>query len=107
MGPTVDDLAAALVEQAGPDGIAPTDITDGGYSGKKVEVSIPDDVDHTKCDEGDFGRWQPTADPEHYGPFTYGNGQHDIVYIIDIDRTRWDIRYELPAGHISREHRRA
>ena len=70
MGPTVDDLAAALVEQAGPDGIAPTDITDGGYSGKKVEVSIPDDVDHTKCDEGDFGRWQPTADPEHYGPFT-------------------------------------
>jgi hypothetical protein len=88
VGPTVDDLAAALVEQAGPAGIAPMNVTVGGYAGKKVELSIPDDLDYTTCDEGDFGRWQPVADPEHYGPFTYGNGQHDTVYIIDVDGTR-------------------
>ena len=34
---------------------------------------------------------QPVADPEHYGPFTYGKGQHDTVYIIDVDGTRWVI----------------
>jgi len=91
VGPTVDDLAAALVEQAGPAGIAPTDVIVGGYAGKKVELSIPSDIDTETCDEGDFGRWSPTADPEHYGPFTYGNGQHDTVYIIDVDGIRWVI----------------
>jgi hypothetical protein len=91
VGPTVDDLAAALVEQEGPKGLPPTVVTVGGYSGKKVELSIPSDVDTDTCDEGDFGRWSPTADPEHYGPFTYGRGQHDTVYIIDVDGIRWVI----------------
>ncbi len=91
VGPTVDDLAAALVEQAGAAAIAPTDVTVGGYTGKKVELSIPDDVDTGKCDEGDYGRWVPAADPSWYGPFTYGKGQHDTVYIIDVEGTRWVI----------------
>ncbi len=91
VGPTVDDLATALLKQAGPDAIAPTDVTLDGYSGKKVELSIPDYVDTATCDEGDFGRWSPSADPTHYGPFTYGDGQHDTVYIIDVDGTRWVI----------------
>lgn len=88
VGPTVDDLAAALAEQDGPNAPAPTDVTVGGYVGKKVELSILSDVDTDTCHEGDFGRWQPMADPEHYGPFTYGPGQHDTVYIIDVDGTR-------------------
>jgi hypothetical protein len=91
VGPTVDDLAAALADQAGPGAIEPTNVTIGGYAGKKVELSIPDEVDTDTCHEGDFGRWQPKADPEHYGPFTYGDGQHDTVYIVDVDGTRWVI----------------
>jgi hypothetical protein len=91
VGPTVEDLATALVKQAGPAAIAPTKVTLGGYSGKKVELSIPSDVDTDTCDEGHFGRWSPRDDPHHPGPFTYGNGQHDTVYIVDVDGTRWVI----------------
>jgi len=91
VGQTVEDLATALVKQAGPSAIAPTDVTLGGHRGKKVELSIPEDVDTSKCDEGNFGRWSPKGHPDQYGPFTYGNGQHDTVYIIDVGGTRWVI----------------
>jgi hypothetical protein len=88
VGPTVDDLAAALVAQDGPGAPAPTDVTVGGYAGKKVELSIPESVDTHACDSGDYGRWSPAANPSWYGPFTYGRGQHDTVYILDVDGTR-------------------
>jgi hypothetical protein len=91
VGPTVDDLATALVKQAGAAAIPPTDVTVGGYPGKKVELSIPAGVDTSTCDEGDFGRWSPENDPGHYGPFTYGNRQHDTIYIVDVEGTRWVI----------------
>lgn len=40
------------------------------------------------CHEGDYGRWSHAADPSSYGPFTYGDGQHDTIYILDVDGTR-------------------
>lgn len=88
VGPTVADLAAALVAPDGRGAPAPKDVTVGGYAGTKVELSIPDDVVTERCDEGDYGRWSPTADPSHYGPYTYGHGQHDTVYILDVEGTR-------------------
>ncbi|MEP6639217.1 MAG: hypothetical protein ABJC39_07685 [Chloroflexota bacterium] len=91
VGPTVDDLANALVAQEGPGAKPAAAVTVGGYPGKRVELTIPDDVDTKTCDEGDFGRWSPINDPSHYGPFTYGNGQHDTVYIVDVGGTRWVI----------------
>jgi hypothetical protein len=60
VGPTVDDLATALVAQGGPGTAAPADVTIGGHPGKKVELSIPDGVDIDTCDRQDgypvFGR---------------------------------------------------
>lgn len=92
VGPTVDDLATALVAQGGPDTAAPTDVMIGGYHGKKVELSIPADVDLTTCDKENtfpvFGRWSAAAYPLGGGPWTYGSGQHDTVYIVDVNGTR-------------------
>jgi hypothetical protein len=92
VGPTVDDLATALVSQGGSGTGAPTDVTIGGYAGKKVELSIPADVDVATCDLENgfpvFGRWSPPDAPSAGGPWTYGNGQHDTVYIVDVDGTR-------------------
>jgi len=99
VGPSVDDLAAALVEQAGPAAIAPTDVMLDGHAGKRVELTIPDDVDTGACDEGDYGRWSPTADPGWYGPFTYGKGQHDSAHIVDVDGTRWVIDASYTPGN--------
>jgi hypothetical protein len=99
VGPSVDDLAAALVEQAGPAAVAPTDVTLDGYAGKQVELTIPDDIDTGSCDEGDYGRWSPTGDPGFYGPFTYGKGQRDTVNIVDVDGARWVIDANYTPGN--------
>lgn len=99
VGPTVDDLAAALVAQDGPGAPAPKDATVGGYAGKRVKLTIPDDVDNGTCDEGDYGRWAPGGDPSWYGPFTYGRGQHDTVYIVDVEGTRWAIDTNFLPGN--------
>jgi hypothetical protein len=92
VGPTADDLATALVAQGGPGTAAPADVTIGGHPGKKVELSIPAEVDVAACDkEGGFpvfGRWSPADAPLHGQPWTYGNGQHETVYIVDVDGVR-------------------
>jgi hypothetical protein len=92
IGPTVDDLATALSAQSGPGGSQPTAVTVGGHAGKKVELSIPQDVDVTTCDsDGDFaifGRWLGAGQLFGAAPWTYGNGQHNTVYIVDVDGTR-------------------
>jgi hypothetical protein len=93
VGPTVDDLATALVAQAGPGASPPTPVTVGGHSGKKVELSIPEGIDVNTCDsDGDFpifGRWY-TGAMLNFGaaPWTYGDAQHNTVYIVDVDGTR-------------------
>ena len=92
VGPTVDDLATALLAQAGPGSSPPIAVTVGGHPGKKVELSIPQDVDVTKCDSDGsfaiFGRWLGAGQSYGAAPWTYGNGQHNTVYIIDVDGTR-------------------
>ena len=92
VGPTVDDLATALVAQGGPGTAEPADVTIGGHPGKKVELSIPAGVDVDTCDRQDgspvFGRWSPANAPSAAAPVTYGKGQRNTVYIIDVDGTR-------------------
>jgi hypothetical protein len=93
VGPTVDDLANALVAQAGRDASPPTPVTVGGHPGMKVELSIPKGIDVDKCDsDGDFavfGRWYTGAQLDvGASPWTYGNEQHNTVYIVDVDGTR-------------------
>jgi hypothetical protein len=93
VGPTVDDLATALSAQAGPGATHPTAVTVGGHPGMKVDLAIPQDLDVSTCDsDGDFsifGRWYEAPDgTSGAAPWTYGNGQHNTVYIVDVDGTR-------------------
>jgi hypothetical protein len=86
VGPTVAELASALAAQAGSS--PPTNSAVGGYPATRVELVIPDGVDTDTCLGGDYGRWFYGVDRSTKGPFTYGNGQHDTVYILDVDGTR-------------------
>jgi len=92
VGPTVDDLGAALQAQAGPGASPPTAVTVGGHPGKKIELSMPVDVVLSTCDTENsspvFGRWSPSDNSAVGGPYTYGEGQHNTVYIVDVDGTR-------------------
>jgi hypothetical protein len=94
IGPTVADLATALSAQAGPGGSQPTVVTVGGHPGMKVELAVPAGLDVSTCDsDGDFpifGRWytdQPNG-TSGAAPWTYGDGQHNTVYIVDVNGTR-------------------
>jgi hypothetical protein len=86
--PTVDQLATALSQQLGRSGSAPVDVTLGGYSGKKVDLSVPTDFDKSTCDGAIFKTWlEGGAGGGGDGGFVYGPGQHNTVYILDIDGT--------------------
>jgi hypothetical protein len=84
VGPSVEDLATALVDQGGPGTPESTAVTVSGYDGRKVELSLPEGLDITTCDEGNFARWQPADYPDGYGGYIYGAAQHDAVYILDV-----------------------
>jgi hypothetical protein len=91
VGPTVDDLATAFIEQPLQHATALGDVTVGGHAGKKVELMIPDDIVLETCEGGDYARWYVGDDPADYGPPTWGNDQRDVVYLIDVDGARWMI----------------
>jgi hypothetical protein len=93
VGPTVDDLATALSAQVVNGASPATDVTVGGHPGKKVELQIPEDLDMTTCDS-DGGGSDPIFGRFVFdrgfsaAPYTHGNGQHDTIYIVDVDGVR-------------------
>jgi hypothetical protein len=91
-GLTVDDLIAGLSDQALRDATAPTDITVDGFAGKAIELTVPAGLDFDSadgfvaCDEGEFRSWiSPDGNTFrlHQGP-----GQHDQLWVVDVDGTR-------------------
>ena len=78
VGPTVDDLTAALAQQPMRDARV-SDIEVAGFAGNLVSMSVPDDLDAADCDQGDFRSWIGN----HRSP-----GQREDVYILDVDGTR-------------------
>jgi hypothetical protein len=99
VGPTVDDLATALMEQPSQNVSSVSDTSLGGYAGKRVELAIPDDIHPAACDDGDYGRWYDNDDPSGYGPFTLGiESQRDTAYVIDVEGARWVIDTHVRPG---------
>jgi hypothetical protein len=74
-GPTVDDLANALVEQPGVDAEPPTDVVVDGFAGRYVEYTTPADC-------AQFGPWQTEN-----GVVLFASS--DVRYwILEVDGTR-------------------
>lgn len=49
VGPSVDDLVAALLEQPGPNASDPVDTTLGGYPATRIDLEVPQDLDLETC----------------------------------------------------------
>lgn len=81
-GPTVDDLANALVSLQDLEVSEPTDVTLSGFHGKRVMVTVPLDVDVTNpdCDGGNY-----SLTP---GRYYQAPGQTDDNWILDVDGKR-------------------
>lgn len=80
VGPSVQALADALVAQRSTRASAPTPVTMSGYQGLYVEVHSPADL--SRCVE--------VADlwGEPGGRGIFGDGQVDLVWILDVDGER-------------------
>ena len=98
VGPTVDDLAAALEQQPMRDATV-SDVELDGFAGKLVTMSVPDDMDYDEsktssdgfvdCDDGQFMTWNNPANSNVRGQ--QGPGQRDDVYILDVNGTRVEV----------------
>jgi hypothetical protein len=80
-------LATALSQQVGRSGSAPVDVTLGGYSGKKVELSVPATFSATVCEDRIFKTWLEAGAQGGDGGYVYGPSQHNTVYILDVNGT--------------------
>jgi hypothetical protein len=90
IGPTVDDLVRALEDQEGSDASTPVDVTLGGYPAKRIEMSVPVDLDASTCRIPD-ALIQIWADAEETGWFAIPADQAGLprpVYVVDVDGER-------------------
>ena len=88
VGPTVDDLVAALRANKSYTSSAAKPVTIDGYAGQELELQLPDDP-FTKCDKDD-----PNDSGGHAfvfsGPGLYAQGPANRwhLYILDVDGAR-------------------
>jgi hypothetical protein len=96
-GPTVDDLAEALVDVPLRNATQPIDVTLDGYAGKTIEWSVPVDIEMDEqgefpdcdlTDDGhrDFKSW--TGKGWSSNRYQQGPGQLDRLWILDIGGAR-------------------
>jgi hypothetical protein len=110
VGPSVDDLAAALAELAPFEVTSPAaDVTIYGYSGKHMEWTVPAipvdaEGEHghfTGCVDGDLKSWVAWFDltePEDAFYGYTGPGYREEFWILDVEGTRLMIAAETSPG---------
>ena len=84
VGPTVDDLANALAGLQDRDVSTPTDFTIDGFSGKELQMTIPN-VAFATCDQGEFRSW---ISSDGGARFHQGPGEHSRIWILDVNGER-------------------
>lgn len=95
IGPTVDNLVAALVGQQRGSTVTPVDVTIDGFPGKEIDLMVPLDVKAspgvnedggsdfiTGCDGGVYKSWTDASGGDRYNQ---GPGQHDLLDILDVN----------------------
>ena len=97
VGPTVEDLATALLDQVGRNASPPTDVAVGGYPATRIELSVPADLDIATCDNGYYRDWlqegelhsrNPDLDSVDPSNVLFRSGQVNVVYILDVEGAR-------------------
>jgi hypothetical protein len=80
---SVDDLATALADQRGLRVSTLTDITLDGYAGTHMERTVPAGTNLDVCSGAEFRLWLATDGGQRY----VDPGQHDLLWIVDVDGT--------------------
>jgi hypothetical protein len=115
VGPSVDDLAVALADLA-PFRVTspPKNVTIYGYSGKYLQLVVPDlpvegEGDYTRfteCEEGSLKSWVAAVHAAEPGDAFYGYtgpGYREELWILDVEGTRLMIAAGRSAGSPSED----
>jgi hypothetical protein len=94
-GPAVDGLVEALASQPQRHASSPTDVELGGFTGTFMEMRVPTGIDLADCHDGQFRTW---VDPLMEGARWLEPGQHDLLWIVDVDGRRLVIDAALGVG---------
>ena len=100
VGPTVDDLVTALVDQVNSDATTPVDVEVGGYPAKFIRMSVPTDLDASTCRNPELliQIWANQIESDYFaipvGTDLHADAVSD-VYIVDVNGER----VVLLAGH--------
>jgi hypothetical protein len=82
---SVDGLVAGLASQKGRHASAATFVSLDGFTGKYMELTVPARIDLADCHDGQFRTW---VDPTLEGARYLEPGQHDLLWIVDVDSSR-------------------
>ena len=85
VGPTVDDLSAALTEQLGTGASRPESIEIAGHTGTQMKLQVPRSIRLDDCWNTEYHLW--TARPSG-GLYVQGPRQINMLWILDVDGTR-------------------
>jgi hypothetical protein len=81
VGTTVDELVGAFAEQTAYEVSAPTDVSLAGYSGKRVDLTLPSDLGTSTCGYEYFFPWPGSV-------YSQGPGNLWHLWILDVDGSR-------------------
>jgi hypothetical protein len=87
VGPSVDDLAAALLKQPGPTASDPVETTLGGYPATRIDLIVPEGFALDACNAAGIGLqiWYSPAADKNFVLVADGTAS---VYILDVDGER-------------------
>jgi hypothetical protein len=88
VGTTVDDLVTALMEQEGREASVPTSVTVGGFPAKRIELTVPADLDPATCTNGVLRYWPAPGPDLSDGDCCAPPGSTDSVYVVDVAGNR-------------------
>jgi hypothetical protein len=87
VGPSVDDLTTALLQQPGPAKSAPVNTTLGGYPATRIDLTVPDGFDLSACNAADIGLQIWYSAPADMN-FVLLDNHVASVYILDVNGER-------------------
>ncbi len=89
IGPTVDDLVAALVVHGGFAASTPTDTVLSGYAGKRLDLQLPADLGGCSSNPSNYSIWEENGGESL---FAQGPGSTWHLWIVDVNGLRLSAR---------------
>jgi hypothetical protein len=88
VGPHIDDLVEALQAQPMYETSSAANASIGGYTGKKVDIQLPANVDLSTCDDGAYYLWESPTKSVGYNISAQSAGARFHVWILDVQGAR-------------------